>query len=362
MLKRIIATAAIGFTLPAAAEDHRISVRGGIAYSQIGSADIAEDKALVPVDGAINGLLYLPDSPGTYNCAASYKAQLLPTATKESGGGKPGCQATPSTAEVEYRMFGRFRLLYSRIYMPRADYNSQFVTPLFSTASVGFGRTIYAYAMRHGRSTAGAGYLHPVLDSLRMGPTVRGVKEFSLYTLTPSALLLQRAGSVTAGAFTFQSGRRERILSGAVPGFDLELDLLKNLTLILTYQRYILKGGMSESRATVSTAFVSGSGTGSVAFSGPTLEFIEARLRHSGSEAGLAMRFGSGVPGAFHFGFLKRKHIRSYDSYNRFSSANIGNLTTATTNLLYVNGLYTSSKYVQTEKYVEMKLELGLGF
>ena len=353
----LMAFAGLVQVVPLNAEsNHRISAKGGIAYGAVSSADLAEDNHIAPLDGAINGLLAIPDAPETYNCAASYQVKLLPTAGGDQSAGKPGCKATPSTMEVEYRLLNRFRLLYSRLYMPKATYNSQFITPTFTSGIVGFSRTINVYEMRHGRSSAGAGYLHPLTDSLRLGPTLRGVKEFSLYNVSPSSLSLLRAGTTTATGYFFQAGRRERILSGIAPGADLEFQLLKSMSLIVTYSRYILKGGMSESRASTTVA---SSGT-VFAVSSPSVDATEARVSHSGYDAGLAFRFGSGSPGAFHFGFLKRKYLRNYESYYRLNTIFAGNLASQTINLLYVNALYTSHRYVQSEKFLEMKMELGL--
>lgn len=359
-MRNLLALAAlIGLApnLPLSAEsNHRISAKGGASYGIVSSADIAEDNHIAPLDGAVNGLLYIPDASETYKCAASYNVKLLPSAGGEESSGKPGCKATPSTIEVEYRLMNRFRLLYSRLYMPKATYSSQFVTPTISSSVVGFARTINLYEMRHGRSTAGAGYLHPVTDSLRLGPTVRGVKEFSLYSVTPSALSLLRAGTTTAGSLSFQTGRRERILSGVAPGADLEFQILKSMSMLLTYSRYVLKGGMSESRASSSAVFV---GT-ALALSSPSLDVTEAKVSHSGYDAGIAFRFGSGSPGAFHIGFLQRKYLRNYDSYYRLNTVFAGNMASQTINLLYINALYTSHRYVQSEKFLEMKMELGL--
>lgn len=355
----ILFVALAGFASLSAESMHRISAKGGLSYATVSSADVAEDRHVFPLDAAVNGLLYIPDSPDSYNCAASLQVKLLPSASgSDSGGGKPGCQAMPSTVEVEYRLMNRFRLLYSRLYMPRATYGSQFVSPSISSGSVGFSRSINTYEMRHGRSTAGAGYLHPFSDSFRIGPTVRGIKEFSLYSVSPSALTLLRSGSVTAGAFSFQNGRRERILSGTAPGADLEFEPVKGIGIHLTYSRYILRGGMSEGRASGAAVFAGSS----FAVSAPSLDATEAELSHSGYDAGLGFRFGSGKPAAFHIGFLKRKYLRNYDYYHRLNTAFAGNLSAQTINLLYINALYTSSRYVQSEKSVEMKLELGLDF
>lgn len=355
----LISLALASFASLSAESKHRISAKGGIAYTTVNSADMAEDRHVFPLDGAVNGLLYIPDSPETYNCAASFQVKLVPSASgSESGGGKPGCQSMPSTAEVEYRLMNRFRLIYSRLYMPKATYGSQFVSPSISSGVVGFSRSINTYSMRHGRSTAGGGYLHPFSDSFRFGPTVRGVKEFSLYGVSPSALTLLRAGTTTAGSFSFQSGRRERILSGTAPGADLEFEPVKGVGIHLTYSRYILKGGMSEARANGAAVFAGSA----FAVSAPTLDATEAGLSHSGYDAGIGFRFGSGKPGAFHFGFLQRKYIRNYDYYYRLNTAFAGNLASQTVNLLYINALYTSHRYVQSEKFVEMKLELGLDF
>lgn len=357
-MQRILLLLAFAASASLAAETHRISAKGGISYSVVNPADLAEDRHVYPLDAAISGLLYIPDSAETYNCAASYKAQLLPTAGGEESGGKPGCQSTPTTVEVEYRLMNRFRLLYSRLYMPRASYASEFVSPTIASGVVGFSRTINAYYMRHGRSTAGAGYLHPITDSFRIGPTVRGVKEFSLYTVTPTTLTLLRAGSTSAGGFVFQNGKRERILSGTAPGADLEFEIIKNMNLLLSYSRFKLTGGMSEARVAGSATFAGSA----FALSAPSVDATEAKMSHSGYDAGIGFRFGSGSPGAFHFGLLKRKFIRQYDSYYRVNSAYAGNLVSQTINLVYVNALYTTHRYIQTEKYVEMKMELGLGF
>ncbi len=354
----VISLTLAGFASLSAESMHRISAKGGLAYASVNSADMAEDRHVFPLDAAVNGLLYIPDSPETYNCAASLQVKLIPSASGSESGGKPGCQAMPSSAEVEYRLMNRFRLLYSRLYMPKATYGSQFVSPSISSGVVGFSRSINSYAMRHGRSTAGAGYLHPFSDSFRIGPTVRGIKEFSLYSVSPSALTLLRAGTTTAGSFSFQNGRRERILSGTAPGADLEFEPVKGMGIHLTYSRYILKGGMSEARAS-GTAVFAGSAS---AISAPSLDATEARLSHSGYDAGIGFRFGSGKPAAFHFGFLKRKYLRNYDYYHRLNTAFAGNLSSQTINLLYINALYTSSRYVQSEKLVEMKLELGVDF
>lgn len=349
---------------------HKFIGRGVIAPAIVKPADTQEDNHVYPLVGVMNAppVLVVPSGDDTYKCAKSYKPKLSFGPKKEGSSAsenssKPGCGSVPLALELEYRFNDALRLSYSRFNLPSSNYSSVFVSPITGSGLTGVETSGVDYHLHQTRTKYGAMYAHPVTDAIRLGAGVSAVKEFFHYEISQYS-----AGSavVSPRGFLFTNfitgGQRDRILSGSAPGVLIEANVSKKVMLYANYERFVLKGSSAESTLGGGIGYVSNGTTavGVILIGG--LDSVNQKLEHSGHETTLGIRLGE--TNGFHFALTERKFVRNITEYTTMntSTALLRGISGALTDSLNLSNIYRWHRYVQTEKYLQMKLEMGTSF
>ncbi|MCE9600565.1 MAG: hypothetical protein K8S54_21585 [Spirochaetia bacterium] len=372
MLQRLLLITLLASPLMAEST-HKFLLRGLAAPGVIKPADTQEDYHTQPLIAALlesPGSLLLPTGDDSYKCPKSFKPKLDFAKSKEDGGSeerstKPGCGSVPLGVEAEYRFKDALRLSYSRFNIPSSNYRSSFISPILASNLVGADFSDYEYHLHQTRTKYGAVYAHPITEWLSAGPGVSAVKEFYHYELSPNSsgfALISPRGYFFSDTLTI--GQRERVLSGSAPGMVIEATVNKNVKLYANYERFVLKGSSIENTMGVGLGYIS-VGTASAAglFIGG-LNTVSQKLEHSGHETTLGVRLGLTDVVGFHLAFTDRKFVRNITEYTAMNSVltYYSGVQAALLSSLSLGNVYRWHRYVQSGKYIVMKMEIGVGF